>query len=184
MLVLWLMMVRVLGLMVVRMLGLVVVRVLRLVVVRVLGLVVVIVGIVVVIVRVMVAIVGLVVVIVRVVVAIVRLVAVRVLLRSFVMVVSIMLRVDVMEVAVAMWHGWGQVWLVHLHLQLVGCLIHRNRAAADQCFSSVGKIIITRNIGTVERDGLAHNIVRTGQVLQQVALCKCLLCSAITVRAD
>ena len=138
----------------------------------------------VVIVRVVVAIVGLVVVIVRVVVAIVRLVAVRVLLRSFVMVVSIMLRVDVMEVAVAMWHGWGQVWLVHLHLQLVGCLIHRNRAAADQCFSSVGKIIITRNIGTVERDGLAHNIVRTGQVLQQVALCKCLLCSAITVWAD
>ena len=168
---LWLLM-PVLWLMVVRVLGLVV---------RVLGLVVAMVGLVVVIVRIVVRVV---VAIRRLVMAMVRLVAVRVLLRFAVVIVSIMLRVDVMEVAVAMWHGWGQVWLVHLHLQLIGCLIHRDRAAADQCFSSVGKVISTRVTNTVERDGLAHNIVGTGQVLQQVALCKCLRRSASIVRAD
>ena len=169
--VLWLMVVRVLGL-VVRVLGLVVAMV---------GLVVAIAGLVVVIVRIVVRVV---VAIRRLVVAMVRLVVVRVLLRFAVVIVSIMLRVDVMEVAVAMWHGWGQVWLVHLHLHLFGCLIHRDRAAADQCFSSVGKVISTRVTNTVERDGLAHNIVVTGQVLQQVALCKCLRRSASIVRAD
>ena len=177
--VLWLMVVRVLGL-VVRVLGLVVAMV---------GLVVAIAGlmvvIVVVIVRIVVRVVVRVVVAIRrLVVAMVRLVVVRVLLRFAVVIVSIMLRVDVMEVAVAMWHGWGQVWLVHLHLHLFGCLIHRDRAAADQCFSSVGKVISTRVTNTVERDGLAHNIVVTGQVLQQVALCKCLRRSASIVRAD
>ena len=177
--VLWLMVVRVLGL-VVRVLGLVVAMV---------GLVVAIAGlmvvIVVVIVRIVVRVVVRVVVAIRrLVMAMVRLVAVRVLLRFAVVIVSIMLRVDVMEVAVAMWHGWGQVWLVHLHLHLFGCLIHRDRAAADQCFSSVGKVISTRVTNTVERDGLAHNIVVTGQVLQQVALCKCLRRSASIVRAD
>lgn len=165
--VLWLMVVRVLGL-VVRVLGLVVAMV---------GLVVAIAGLVVAMVRIVVA-------MVRIVVAMVRLVAVRVLLRFAVVIVSIMLRVDVMEVAVTLRHGWRQVWLVHFHLHLFGCLIHRNRAAADQCSITVGKIISTRDIGTVERDGLAHNIVVTGQVLQQVALCKCLRRSASIVRAD
>lgn len=173
--VLWLMVVRVLGL-VVRVLGLVVAMV---------GLVVAIAGLVVVIVRIVVRVVVRVVVAIRrLVVAMVRFVVVRVLLRFAVVIVSIMLRVDVMEVAVALWHGWGQVWLVHLHLHLFGCLIHRDRAAADQCFSSVGKVISTRVTNTVERDGLAHNIVVTGQVLQQVALCKCLRRSASIVRAD
>ena len=86
-----------------------------------------------------------------------------------VVVVSIMLRVDMMVVRVVTLSEFGQVWLIHLHR--IRSLIHRNCAAADQSVVSVISWIVW--VGdSVEGDGLAHDIVVTGQVLQQFVLCK------------
>ena len=101
------------------------------------------------------------------VVAMVRVVLVRMLLGLVVVVMSIMLRVDMMVVPVVTHAKFGQVWLIHLHR--IRSLIHRNCAAADQSVTSVISWIIW--VGdSVEGDGLAHDIVVTGQVLQQVIL--------------
>jgi hypothetical protein len=108
-----------------------------------------------------------------------RRVVVGVLFR-LVVVVSIMLRVDVMVVPVVT-HGSGQVRFVHLHL--LGSRIHRNCAAADQCVTRVVSCN-TINSDSVEGDGLAHDIVVTSQVLQQVVLCKALRIPDYICRAN